>query len=201
MNFDCGSCARHKVNVKRNVNIDKSGVRYCPSCTTKMTYSNAGNCRIAEKRGIICHPCAMKLRDKKFQTGELTSKQNNTSKLELSIKSLMTQLGFIHSKEREQPTIGQYTPDYVNETTQVIIEVFGDHYHGNPTLKWYGNKDRVISTNKKTGRRLTVRDKHAKDTRKLTYYATKGFHTIVLWEHDINSKSQDELREMIEAKL
>lgn len=66
--------------------------------------------------------------------------------------------------------IGNKNPDFIHKKDKIIIEVFGDYWH-----------------------------KEEDVTKRITCFSKSGYKTIILWEHDINSKTDNEIRSMIQC--
>jgi G:T-mismatch repair DNA endonuclease (very short patch repair protein)/predicted nucleic acid-binding Zn ribbon protein len=70
--------------------------------------------------------------------------------------------------------VGRYKPDYVNETTKHIVEVYGDYWHCNPTVF---KEDFYHPQLKKT-----AREKWQLDSDRQTYLESLGYNVTVVWE-------------------
>ena len=67
--------------------------------------------------------------------------------------------------------LGGMIPDFINTNgRKQVIEVFGDYYHGKICKNW---------KNSELGKRMA--------------YNSLGFRCLVLWEHEIKSRTDDEL--------
>ena len=70
-----------------------------------------------------------------------------------------------------------YSPDFINvDGRKQIIEVFGDYWHNRAHIPW-----------------------HQTELGRIMAYNSLGFDCLILWEHDINSKSEEELVDEIKA--
>jgi len=75
--------------------------------------------------------------------------------------------------------IGRYKPDYVNESTKHIIEVYGDYWHCNPKLFDKGFYHRQL--------KKTAEEKWSLDLKRQQYLESLGYKVTVVWESDLNS--------------
>jgi len=70
-------------------------------------------------------------------------------------------------------SLGGLIPDFVNVNGQKeVIELFGDYYHSPE---------------------VTNNDWRRSELGKVMAYSSVGYHCLVIWEHDLNSKSKDEI--------
>tara|TARA_Y100000310_G_C20671665_1_gene810642 strand:+ start:610 stop:1029 length:420 start_codon:yes stop_codon:yes gene_type:complete len=83
------------------------------------------------------------------------------------------------------------TPDILIENSKLVIEIYGDLYHGNP--KFYKPTD-IIYTGQK------VADIWNKDKNNQDIIKSYGYDILILWEHDIKKNSQ-KVEELICKKL
>lgn len=81
--------------------------------------------------------------------------------------------------------------DILINDTNIIIEVNGDFWHGNPKI--YKSDDYLNFPNYK----VKVEDLWKKDKLNYEYAKNRGYNVVVLWESDINKKSKDEIIEQI----
>ena len=84
--------------------------------------------------------------------------------------------------------IGRYKPDYLNEKTKHIIEVYGDYWHCNPknfSPDFYHSQ-----------LKSTAKEKWHKDEQRKQYLESLGYSVTVVWESDI-----DEFIESIKSKI
>ena len=75
--------------------------------------------------------------------------------------------------------IGKYKPDYVNESTKHIIEVYGDYWHCNPKLF---NEDFYHPQLKKT-----AKEKWQSDLVRQRYFESLGYIVEIIWEDELNN--------------
>ena len=74
--------------------------------------------------------------------------------------------------------IGKYKPDYVNESTKHVIEVYGDYWHCNPKLF---EEDFYHLQLKKT-----AKEKRDQDQERINYLESQGYKVTIVWESDLN---------------
>lgn len=76
-------------------------------------------------------------------------------------------------------TIGKYKPDYVNEKTKHIVEVYGDYWHCNPNIY----KENFYHPQLK----ITAQEKWRLDEIRKKYLESLGYTVTVVWEKDIKN--------------
>lgn len=74
--------------------------------------------------------------------------------------------------------IGKYKPDFVNETSKHIVEVYGDYWHCNPSIF---NEDFYHPQLKKT-----AKEKWDNDEQRKQYLESLGYTVTVVWESDLD---------------
>jgi len=74
--------------------------------------------------------------------------------------------------------IGRYKPDYVNESTKHIIEVYGDYWHCNPK---FFEEDFYHPQLKKT-----AKEKWQLDLVRQQYFESLGYTVEIIWEDELN---------------
>lgn len=114
------------------------------------------------------------------------SKVIRVSKLELKIKDQLENIGFIHSSIHNK-YFNRCLPDFLNEDSKEIIEIYGDYWHCNPNINkpysnpdWYHNKLHMHSS-----------DKWMADALRKSMLEEFGYKVYVLWEHDIKETYYD----------
>ena len=73
--------------------------------------------------------------------------------------------------------VGVYKPDYLNEETKHIIEVYGDYWHCNPILfdaDFYHSQ-----------LNMTAAEKWKLDTQRKQYLESLGYTVTVVWESNL----------------
>lgn len=73
--------------------------------------------------------------------------------------------------------IGRYKPDYINETTKHIIEVYGDYWHCNPTMfeaEFYHPHLKI-----------TALEKWRIDKERVDYLTSLGYTVTIVWEDNL----------------
>jgi G:T-mismatch repair DNA endonuclease (very short patch repair protein) len=112
-------------------------------------------------------------------------KSVRVSKLELKIKDQLDKFGYIHSSVHKK-YFGRCLPDFLNEETKTIIEVYGDYWHCNPSHKTYGNPEWYHPKLK-----MFSADKWASDFIRNQNIQDQGYKIIVLWESDVEAHNYD----------
>lgn len=101
---------------------------------------------------------------KKYQKGLKAHK----NKLEIKFENLLNKLEILSFKFVGDHSfwIGGKNPDFINEEQKMVIELFGDYWHG---------KDRTDVDN----------EEHELD--RINYYKNHDYKCLVIWEHDMNN--------------
>lgn len=73
--------------------------------------------------------------------------------------------------------IGRFNPDFICNQSKKIIEMYGDYFHNLPPSK-------------------------ERDERRLIAYTTRGYSTLILWEHELKNPNQvlNKINEFIGVK-
>lgn len=98
------------------------------------------------------------------------AKTSPRSKKEKTLEPLLTEY-------KSNIKIGKYKPDYVNETTKHIIEVYGDYWHCNPRLF---AEDFYHPQLKKT-----AKEKWRLDSKRQEYLESLGYNITIVWESEL----------------
>lgn len=107
------------------------------------------------------------------------------SKIEIRIKDYLESIGYKHSSVH-QTRISRYLPDFINEETKTIVEVFGDYWHCNPNHSIFGKEDYYNYSTKK----FAIEHWKSDDDRK-KFLESQGYKVIVIWEKDIQEVNYD----------
>ncbi len=96
-------------------------------------------------------------------------KKNGTSKKEKSLIPYLEPLGFTHAKDKFFPVKNgercKY-PDFFNEETKQIVEVFGTYWH----------RDMILPDGKQ----------HQTPEEVINWYAEVGWSCVIVWENEIS---------------
>ena len=188
--------------------------RLCPNCKNQIFYSSLKKLKASEKNKKTCRKCSAKrmwrkpdskhvLPETKRKISESVKKlheqpgytemsvrswiqasqSTKISKLELSLKDHLKHFGFLHS-ERPLQFIGPYIPDYVNFSEKLIVEIYGDYWHGNPTKY---EPDDYLYTDKDSKKPIFAKDCWEKHNQRESFYNSLGWKVIVFWEKDIKT--------------
>lgn len=102
------------------------------------------------------------------------------SKLELKVKSQLENLGFKHSSNHKT-YFNRCLPDFINESSKTIVEIYGDYWHCNPYInKPYSNPDWFHPKLK-----MFSSDKWAADYTRSKMLEEHGYKVIIFWENEI----------------
>jgi len=145
-----------------------------------------------EKYGVkrISGWFSMSEEQKEIQIKRLCS--GNSSKLEKRVGKSLIDIGF---KIESQFGINKKMFDYHIKETNILIEVNGDFWHGNP--KKYKSTD-ILPFPKKE---VIVESLWKKDENKLKIALKNGYKVVTLWEMDINKLNDIELEIYIVEQL
>lgn len=114
---------------------------------------------------------------------------NFGSRLEIKIATALLEAG---CKVETQFWIRPYRYDFLVDES-LIIEVHGDHIHGNPNI--FVGDDILAVTKKK------VSDVWSRDKIRINHANTAGYDVIVIWESELKLKSPKEIEEIIILKI
>lgn len=120
-------------------------------------YYQKRDATVFEKYGV---DCAFKL-----------AKSSPRSKKEKLLENIL--IGYYPNKR-----VGNYKPDYLNEETKHIIEVYGDYWHCNPNNF---NPDFYHPQLKKT-----AKEKWEEDLKRKQVLESMGYQVTVVWESDLD---------------
>lgn len=130
------------------------------------------------------------------EKNELLSKQlkflEKGSKLETRISEILLKYGISHQR---QFYMSRRSYDIRISNTRVLIEVNGDFWHANP--KWY-KKDDLINH---PGKQKKVSEIWQQDKEKIQLAFDKGFIPVIIWECEINKKSDSEIFDLIMERI
>lgn len=100
------------------------------------------------------------------------------NKIEFIVASLLAELKIKFEYEKLLTVNDKkiYYPDFIIDDKKIIIECFGDFWHGNP--KFYKNNQLLFED-------LKVSDIHKKDNKRLLDFKNAGYKTLVFWENEI----------------
>jgi len=101
---------------------------------------------------------------KKYQNGLKVYKNKLESKFETILKKLNI-FSFKFVGDRSFWINGR-NPDFINEDQKMVIEIFGDYWHGNERTG-INNSDHELD--------------------RINHYKMNGYKSIIIWEHEINN--------------
>lgn len=111
--------------------------------------------------------------DKAIAAARLNGKR---SAFERSLEGPLSQLGFSPTKQ-----VGKWWVDYLNEETKVVVEAYGDWYHGHLRFEkrvadMYGGVH--------PEQEITLQEIRAKDLTRKAAIEALGYTVIVIWQYD-----------------
>jgi very-short-patch-repair endonuclease len=131
---------------------------------------------------------------KKKRSREAKERWKDPEYVKKTISSLSESLGKsgmsdLHKKVRErlnleeagfvpEQPIGNYIVDEVNEDKKIIIEIFGDYVHANPSK--YNSNDLI----RLPGNSYLAKEKWKRDEQKVKYLKEQGYEVLIVWESD-----------------
>ena len=168
--------------------------KYIKTCQDKYGVENVGQIKEVRKKHskIMKQKCAsMTLEEKRKMTekARLSWHQQNSwvSKIELRIRSILKKMNV---KFKTNETLFNYNYDIVIDN--ILIEINGDFWHGNPLFFEPGEK--LFET-------LTVDEVWEKDRIKKETAENNGKKVYILWENEINKYTDEELEQILRSWL
>lgn len=168
--------------------------KYKQTCLEKYGVDNVAKDKNIKKKNAQTQRkrCAsMSIEEKRKMTEKARMfwhQQNNwVSKIELRVRSILQKMNI---KFKTNETLFNYNYDIV--VGNILIEVNGDFWHGNPLFFEPGEK--LFET-------LTVDEVWEKDKMKKETAEKNGKIVHVLWECDINSYTDEKLEEILSSWL
>jgi G:T-mismatch repair DNA endonuclease (very short patch repair protein) len=125
--------------------------------THNKTYYEKRDKTVLDRYGV---KCALEL-----------AKTSPRSKKEKTLESILVDY-------KTNVKIGKYKPDYVNETTKHIVEVYGDYWHCNPDMfeeNFYHPQLKKIA-----------KEKWKLDAERQKYLESLGYDVTIVWESKLN---------------
>lgn len=154
------------------------GMTRTPECCLKISEANKGRFKWKTWEEIIGESRA---NERKLENSLMMSKTNSkllnsrTSKLENKIATIISPLGFEQNKR-----IHKYTVDFINDKEKLIIEIYGDYWHCNPTL--YKADYINVSID------MTAQEKWDYDFQRINNIQSFGYTCLIFWEQDLNKQ-------------
>jgi len=119
------------------------------------------------------------------EVAEIRRKQNSLSmskKNEVLLKdrrsSLETKLLPYLTDYENNIQVSYYTVDFINKSTNHIIEIYGDYWHCNPKIY----KEDYIHPYLK----ISAQEKQKLDSERIKYLEQKGYSVTIVWESDLD---------------
>ncbi|AND75249.1 DNA mismatch endonuclease [Acinetobacter phage vB_AbaM_ME3] len=131
------------------------------------------------------------VKHKASQLGLKLDTKKETS-IETQMKNILDSLSVEYIFDTRINSTYLYRPDFVIKGTKIIIECFGDYWHGNPSL--YDNEDCLT-----TVQSLNI----AKDAYKRKIYESLGYEYHIVWESEFDNKSQllEKIKNILQIKI
>lgn len=82
--------------------------------------------------------------------------------------------------------------DIIIDSTNKLIEVNGDYWHGNPKI--YKTSDIIL---KNTSSEITVGEKWKKDKAKIDHAKNNGYEILIIWEKDLNESIESVKKQIL----
>jgi G:T-mismatch repair DNA endonuclease (very short patch repair protein) len=114
--------------------------------------------------------------------------KKDPNKLESRISSCLTDLQIGHKYSHY---VARRQFDFLINGTKILLEVNGDFWHANPSIY---QPDHILKFIKGY---LTAQDIWNRDKQKIDLAKKHHYHTIILWESEIRSKSDEELKDWL----
>lgn len=129
--------------------------------------------------------------DPAFREKIFLNSKNRLTKLHQKIKDELnlSDLGFISEQQ-----VLRYFVDELNEEKKVIVEVYGDHPHANPSK--YKPSDLI----KMPGQTYTASEKWEMDQIRKKKLEEEGYEVFVIWESDDLQSKKDQLKLILRSK-
>lgn len=118
--------------------------------------------------------------------------KKDPNKLESRISACLTDLGIGHKYSHY---VARRQFDFLINGTKILIEVNGDFWHANPNLYEANHILKFIQGH------ITAQEIWNKDQQKLELAKKHQYHTIILWEKEIMSRSNEELKDWLVSLL
>jgi very-short-patch-repair endonuclease len=115
--------------------------------------------------------------------------KNRLSKLHSKIRNLLNLDDFGFKSEQK---IESYWVDELNEERKIIIEIYGDYTHANPTS--YKENDIILLR----GQKYSAGDKWESDKKRADLLIQKGYKLLIIWESDDLKEIEKELKFLFE---
>jgi G:T-mismatch repair DNA endonuclease (very short patch repair protein) len=120
------------------------------------------------------------MHDRKFRFDKIKEYKNSNkkpTKPEVEIKHVLSelQLNFIFNddkRKKDKLKIGSRFPDFLDINGKLIIEVFGDYYHGYDFRSLNGD---ILSD-----------QEH--EIERMQYFSNHGYKTLIIWEKEVKDK-------------
>lgn len=122
--------------------------------------------------------------------------QNRSSMIKINEKllndkksSLEVRLSVIFPTFKTNERVGNYVADLIDLESRLILEANGDYWHANP--KYFSSGDLIPSLG------ITAEEKWRLDAQRERDLRSLGFNVVIMWESDINSMSDDQIKEFV----
>lgn len=92
---------------------------------------------------------------------------------------------YLNSEWEKQKYIGSHIVDFVNYKKKIVIEIYGDYWHCNPS----GKQLNWLSENYNPRIKMFAEIKWLKDQQRIKEIENNGYKVIIFWETDIKNNS------------
>lgn len=185
-----GVCARNTSDAIKVWNVSRGG----PWNKGETKHTNSSVAKYADSRRGKNNPI-FKMSPEKLQQNIETLIKNSfkstvrISSLEKEIGKILSMLNFKYIK---QYNIGTYFCDFYLPDINLVIETYGDFWHGNPYLYDDGFFHPV--------KKITVKEIHEKDFKRINFLE-KEHNVIIIWESDIKKRKTQELIQYVHETI
>ena len=209
-NIDCSikrSSNNRQVKEKRaKTSLEKYGVEhnFCKDHPSRKNWEN----RLLEEEGIInvfqresvkekCINTIVKKYGSKQNLGKRFQKGSAISSLNKLIYTFLDENNIDYDSEFpiKNPEINRYLYIYDIRIDNLLIEINGDYWHGNPKI--YKPDDIIL---KGSSGEILVKNKWDSDKKKIDFAKTLGYTVLVVWEYDLINNFE-EIKEIIYARV
>lgn len=182
----CPDCGDVRQSEWKNISRGGSSVSACKSCATTNGWRD-GQYQAHSSKMVA------KWQDKEYRDKNLTARANlgyYSSKLHKSVKKALVESG-IDGFESEKYVAG-YMVDEIDKDRNIILEVFGDFWHCNPSLY---NPDDTISLD---GKAFTASEIWMRDKKRINELASHGYSVYIIWENDFKTAQEQTISDLIQ---
>lgn len=119
--------------------------------------------------------------------GQIHNKKSAKTRIETAIAGLLRAYEITYQQNVQ---LGRYNVDFV-VTERLIIECYGDYWHGNPRYSASDTYNRVLH--------LTAQQRWEKDARRQAVLEAQGYAFLAFWETDIYADLDGVKKDIVDA--